>query len=103
MKNGSRLTFSGADIRSAGERAWNFSRTPAAKQLGRFKGRLGIVLVTFLVGCVGYVEGGYGGGYRGGWWGGPVYEPRVDVHVFSARGSSSRGAAHGDHDGGRRH
>jgi hypothetical protein len=64
---------------------------------------LGIVLLTALIGCVGYVDGGYGGG--------AVIVPGPDVYLFGggydrggdARGYSHRGAASrggGGHGGG---
>ena len=59
---------------------------------------LGIALLTVLVGCVGYVDGGYGGVvaapepdvyiFGGG------YEHGRDVHFDSHRGHESRAVAH---------
>ena len=70
---------------------------------------LGTALMTTLMGCVGYVDGGYGGGavvvadpevtvFGGGYYG------RGDAHAYSSRGSVSRAAAHssGGGRGGRR-
>jgi hypothetical protein len=65
----------------------------------RIKIVLGIALVATLVGCVGYVDGGYGGGgvvvaepdvyvFGGG------YERGRDVHAYSQRGVQSRAVAH---------
>ena len=59
---------------------------------------LGIVLSATLMGCVGYVDGGYGGAvvvpgpdvvFLGG-----GYERGRDVRGYSHRGAESRGAAH---------
>ena len=69
---------------------------------------LGLALLAALMGCVGYVDGGYGGGvvvpgpYVGVFGGG--YERGRDVHAYSHRGVASRGAAHpgGGGRGGRR-
>lgn len=63
----------------------------------------GVVLLTALTGCIGWVGGGgdyyddggvyYGGG---GWWGGGGgYDRGRDVHAYSVRGGASRAAAHG--------
>lgn len=64
----------------------------------RTKLGMGALLVAGLMGCVGYVNGGYGGAvlvpgpdiyvFGGG------YERGRDVHAFSQRGYESRGAAH---------
>jgi len=60
---------------------------------------LGIALLLSLMGCVGYVDGGYYGGpvvvpapdvY---FWGGDYGRGR-DVHVYSHRGVESRAVAH---------
>jgi hypothetical protein len=62
----------------------------------------GIALLTALMGCVGYVDGGYYGGpavvpgpdvyfYGGG------YERGRDVRVYSDRGYESRAVAHPGH------
>jgi len=66
--------------------------------LGRMKIGLGIALLTALMGCIGYVDGGYGGTvvvpgpdlflFGGG------YERGPDVHVYSQRGFESRSVAH---------
>lgn len=69
---------------------------------------LGVVLLTALTGCIGWVGGGGDGYYDdggswGGWWGGGGgYDRGRDVHAYSARGAASRGAAHGGggHGGG---
>jgi len=71
---------------------------------------LGVALLAALMGCVGYVDGGYGGavvvpgpdvgvGVFGG-----GYERGRDVHAYSHRGVVSRAAAHpgGGGRGGRR-
>jgi hypothetical protein len=70
------------------------------KHVSRIRIGVGIVLLTVLTGCVGYVDGGYGGGavvvpgpdvflfggdYRGG------YDRGHDAHAYGARGASSRG------------
>ena len=65
---------------------------------------LGIVLLTAVAGCLGYVDGGYGGAvvvpepdvviFGGGYYGGGYYERGRDVHEYSHRGSASRVAAH---------
>ena len=74
----------------------------------RIKIGLGVALLATLMGCVGYVDGGYGGGvvvagpevtlFGGG------FERGRDVHVYSHRGGESRAAAHfgGGGRGGRR-
>jgi hypothetical protein len=67
---------------------------------------LGIALLAALMGCVGYVDGGYGGavvvpGPDVYFWGGG-YERGRDVHVYSQRGVASRAVAHpsgGGHGG----
>ena len=66
----------------------------------RIKIGLGIALLASLMGCVGYVDGGY---YGGGpvvvpgpdvvFWGGD-YDRGRDVHVYSHRGVESRAVAH---------
>jgi hypothetical protein len=61
---------------------------------------LAIALSATFMGCVGYVDGGYGGGavvvggpdvalFGGG------YDRGHDVHAYSQRGGASRTAAHG--------
>ena len=73
----------------------------------RIKMGLGIALLAALMGCVGYVDGGYGGTvvvpgpdmyvFGGGYERGPV------VHGYSHRGFESRAVAHpGGGGGGRR-
>ena len=81
----------------------------------RLRTGLGLLLLTVVAGCLGYVDGGYvnegyggpvvvaepdvvlfGGGYYGG-----GYERGRDVHAYSHRGVVSRAAAHpvsGGHD-----
>lgn len=64
----------------------------------RIKIVLGVALLATLMGCVGYVDGGYGGGvvvaepdvyvFGGG------YERGRDVHTYSQRGVQSRAVAH---------
>ena len=71
----------------------------------RIKMGLGIALLAALMGCVGYVGGGYGGAvvvpepdvylFGGG------YERGRDVHAYSHRGSESRAVAHPADAGGR--
>ena len=73
---------------------------PTNDWVTRIKIGLGIALVVVLMGCVGYVDGGYyGGGYSGVvvvpapevyFWGGG-YERGYDVHADSHRGYESRG------------
>jgi hypothetical protein len=65
----------------------------------RIKMGLGIVLLATLMGCVGYVDGGYGGAvvvadpdvyvFGGGYYGGGH-----DIHAYSNRGAASRAVAH---------
>ena len=74
----------------------------------RIKMGLGIVLLATLMGCVGYVDGGYGGAvvvpgpdvyvFGGG------YGRGHDIHAYSNRGAASRAVAHpgGGGGGGRR-
>jgi hypothetical protein len=71
--------------------------------IGRIKMALGIALLAALMGCVGYVDGGYGGGYGGAVvvtepdvyvFGGGYYERGRDVRDYSHRGSESRAVAH---------
>ena len=67
---------------------------------------LGVALLAALMGCVGYVDPGYGGAvvvpapdvY---FWGGG-YERGRDVHVYSHRGVESRAVAHPSRGGGER-
>jgi hypothetical protein len=64
----------------------------------RIKIVLGVVLLATLMGCVGYVDGGYNGAvvvaepdvyvFGGG------YERGRDVHAYSQRGVQSRAVAH---------
>jgi hypothetical protein len=71
----------------------------ASGPVDRIKMGLGIVLLATLMGCVGYVDGGYGGTvvvaepdvYV---FGGGYYERGRDVHDYSHRGSESRAVAH---------
>jgi len=67
---------------------------------GPVKLALGLVLLTALTGCVGYVDGGYGGAvvvapepdvvlFGGG------FDRGRDVRAYSHRGAESRGVAHG--------
>jgi len=66
----------------------------------RIKMGLGIALLATLMGCVGYVGGGYDGGavvvadpdvyvFGGGYYGGGH-----DIHAYSHRGAVSREVAH---------
>jgi hypothetical protein len=68
--------------------------------IDQIKMGLGIVLLATLMGCVGYVDGGYGGGgvvvadpdvyvFGGGYYGGGH-----DIHAYSHRGAESRAVAH---------
>jgi hypothetical protein len=73
----------------------------ANSPVNRIKMGLGIALLAASMGCVGYMDGGYGGGYDGGYVGAPdmyvfggEYERGRDVHEYSHRGSVSRGSAH---------
>jgi hypothetical protein len=80
----------------------NKSKSP----LRRIKIGLGIALLTALMGCVGYVDGGYRGTvvvpgpdlylFGGG------YERGPEVHAFSQRGFVSRSVAHPGGGGGKR-
>jgi hypothetical protein len=79
----------------------------ASVPLNLIKVGLGIACLTALMGCVGYVDGGYGGG--------AVVVPGADVYLFGGeygrghevhdygrRGSESRAVAHprgGGHEG----
>ena len=75
--------------------------------VGRINIGLGILLLTAVMGCVGYVDGGYGGtvvvpGPDLYLFGGN-YDRGRDVHAFSQRGFASRAVAHpGGGGGGRR-
>jgi len=77
--------------------------------VNRLRTGLGIVLVTAVAGCLGYVDsgyvdGGYGGAvvvpepevvlFGGGYYGGGYYERGRDVHEYSHRGAASRAVAH---------
>ena len=72
----------------------------------RIKLGLGVALLAALMGCVGYVDGGYGGAvvvpapsvyfYGGG------YERGHDVRVYSHRGFESRAVVHPSRGGGER-
>ncbi|MGD1020733.1 MAG: hypothetical protein ABSA12_15580 [Verrucomicrobiia bacterium] len=67
----------------------------------RIKMGLAVVLLATLMGCVGYVDGGYGGTVvvadpdpdvyvlGGGYYGGGH-----DIHAYSNRGAASRAVAH---------
>jgi hypothetical protein len=78
--------------------------------IDRIKTGLGIALLAALMGCVGYVDGGYSGavvvpGPDVYVFGGGYYERGRDAHDYSRRGSESRAVAHpavGDEHGGRR-
>jgi len=66
----------------------------ASGPVDRIKMGLAIALSAALMGCVGYVGGGYGGAVvvpapEVYFWGG-AYET-YDVHVYSHRGFESRG------------
>lgn len=66
----------------------------------RIKLGMAIAGLTVLTGCIGVVDdGGYSGGevgWWGGWWGGGGgYDRGHDVQTYSARGATSREAAHG--------
>jgi len=72
----------------------------ANRPVDRIKMGLGIVLLATLMGCVGYVDGGYGGGvvvvpdpdvyvFGGGYYGGGH-----DIHAHSHRGAVSRAVVH---------
>jgi hypothetical protein len=70
---------------------------------------LGMALLAGVIGCVGYVDGGYGGAVivpgppEIGFYGGPYFEGGRDVHVYSNRGHESRAVAHpGGGRGGKR-
>jgi hypothetical protein len=76
----------------------------------RIKLALGATLLVTFMGCVGYVDGGYGGDVVvggpvvvGGVWDGGFIGRDV-AHGYSGRGAASRGAAHagggGAHGGG---
>jgi len=65
----------------------------------RIKMGLGITLLATLMGCVGYVDGGYGGAVvvpapEVVVFGGGYYERGRDVHEYSHRGYESRAVAH---------
>jgi len=72
----------------------------------RIKIGLGIAVLAALMGCVGYVDGGYGGAvvvpgpdvylFGGG------YDRGREVHDYSHRGSESRAVAHPAGGGGGR-
>jgi hypothetical protein len=74
----------------------------------RIKIGLGIALLAALMGCVGYVDGGYGGAVVAPgpdmYLFGGNYDRGRDVHAFSQRGVASRSVAHpaGGGGGGRR-
>jgi hypothetical protein len=61
---------------------------------------LGMALLASVLGCVGYVDGGYGGAVivpgpvDVGFYGGPYFERGRDVRIYSNRGVQSRAAAH---------
>jgi hypothetical protein len=72
----------------------------------RIKIGLGIALLASLMGCAGYVEGGYYGspavvvpGPNVYFWGGD-YDRGRDVRVYSHRGYESRAVAHPSSYGG---
>ena len=70
----------------------------------RIKSSFGVLLLTFVAGCLGYVDGGYGGAvvvpepdlflFGGGYYGDGYYERGRDVHEYSHRGAASRASAH---------
>ena len=79
----------------------------ANRLVGRVKIALGTALLGASMGCVGYVDGGYGGGavvvaepdvylFGGG------YDRGRDVHAYSHRGGESRAVAHPSGGGGRK-
>ena len=67
--------------------------------INRIKMGLGVALIATVMGCVGYVDGGYGGAVvvpvPGPYYGyaGPFgfYETERGVHEYSRRGFESRG------------
>ena len=67
---------------------------------------LGIALLAALMGCVGYVDGGYGGAVVAPgpdmYLFGGNYDRGRDVHAFSQRGVASRSVAHPAGGGGGR-
>ena len=69
----------------------------ATDAVKRIKMGLGIAFLATLMGCVGYVGGGYGRVVVPApdvyFWGGG-YERGYDVHVYSQRGYESRAWAH---------
>jgi len=80
----------------------------ASGPVDRIKIGLGIALLAALMGCVGYVDGGYGGAVVAPgpdmYLFGGNYDRGRDVHAFSQRGVASRSVAHpaGGGGGGRR-
>jgi hypothetical protein len=67
--------------------------------IDRIKTGLVIVLLATIMGCVGYVDGGYGGGVVVAdpdvtVFGGGYYRGGHDVHAYSQRGAASRAVAH---------
>src|SRR5579872_2960148 len=88
-------------INSKAAALFDFFREGALRMNGpidQIKIALGVALLACLMGCVGYVDGGYGGTvvvpgppvllFGGG------YERGHEVHEYSRRGFESRGAAH---------
>ena len=72
----------------------------------RLKLGLGIALLAFVSGCVGYVDPGYGPvvvrPWYGGWFYDGFYDGGTSWHDYGHRGFESRGIAHGGGHGGRR-
>jgi hypothetical protein len=101
-------------VRFFPERNVTMNMINAKGPVGILRLGLGVAFLSTMLGCVGYVDGGYGG-YVGPdvvvapdpgvvfWGGGGGWDRGHDAHAFSHRGSVSRGIAHGGGGGVRRH